>query len=34
MSDRVFTSEQKAKLIQIINEGMQVMQEVETLTMD
>jgi hypothetical protein len=31
MSDRVFTSEQKAKLIQIINEGMQVMQEVETL---
>jgi hypothetical protein len=31
MSDRVFTSEQKAKLTQIINEGMQVMHEIETL---
>jgi hypothetical protein len=31
MSDRSFSSEQKAKLTQIINEGMQVMHEVETL---
>ena len=31
MSDRVFSTEQKAKLTQIINEGMQVMHEVETL---
>lgn len=29
--DRTFSSEQKAKLTQIINEGMQVMHEVETL---
>jgi len=32
MSTRVFTAEQTAKLTQIINEGMQVMHEVETLT--
>ena len=32
MSDRVFTAEQQAKLTQIINEGMQVMFEIETLT--
>jgi len=31
MSDKSFTAEQKAKLTQIINEGMQVMMEVETL---
>ena len=31
MSDRVFSMEQKAKLTAIINEGMQVMHEVETL---
>ena len=31
MSDRTFTSEQKAKLTQVINEGMQVLHEVETL---
>ena len=31
MTSRVFTSEQKAKLTQIINEGMQVMHEIETL---
>ena len=31
MSNRVFTAEQQVKLTQIINEGMQVMQEVETL---
>jgi hypothetical protein len=31
MSDRSFSSEQKVKLTQIINEGMQVMHEVETL---
>ena len=31
MSTRVFTAEQTAKLTQIINEGMQVMHEVETL---
>ena len=34
MSDynRTFNSEAKAKLTQIINEGMQVMHEIETLT--
>jgi hypothetical protein len=32
MSDRVFTAEQQLKLTQIINEGMQVMHEIETLT--
>ena len=32
MSDRTFSTEQKAKLTQIINEGIQVMHEVETLT--
>ena len=31
MSDRTFTAEQKAKLTQIVNEGMQVMHEIETL---
>lgn len=31
MNDRVFSVEQKAKLTQIINEGMQVMHEIETL---
>ena len=31
MEDRTFSSEQKAKLTQVINEGMQVMMEVETL---
>ena len=31
MSARMFGSEQKAKLTQLINEGMQVMHEVETL---
>ena len=31
MQDKVFTAEQKAKLTQIINEGMQVMHEIETL---
>jgi hypothetical protein len=31
MSDRIFTAEQKAKLTQVINEGMQVLHEVETL---
>lgn len=31
MNDRNFTAEQKAKLTQLINEGMQVMHEVETL---
>jgi transposase-like protein len=31
MSTRMFSGEQKAKLTQLINEGMQVMQEVETL---
>ena len=31
MDQRNFTAEQKAKLIQLINEGMQVMMEVETL---
>jgi hypothetical protein len=31
MSDKMFTAEQKAKLGRLINEGMQVMQEVETL---
>ena len=32
MSNRVFTAEQQVKLTQIINEGMQVMHEIETLT--
>lgn len=32
MDDRNFTSEQKAKLVQLINEGMQIMHEVETLS--
>ena len=31
MSDRVFSSEEKAKLTQLINEGITVMQEVEDL---
>lgn len=31
MSDRIFTSEQKAKLNQLFNEGMKVMSEVEDL---
>jgi hypothetical protein len=31
MTSRMFSSEQKAKLTQIINEGMAVMQEVEDL---
>jgi hypothetical protein len=31
MDTRTFSSEQKAKLTQIINEGMQIMHEVETL---
>lgn len=31
MSGRMFSGEQKAKLTQLINEGMQVMMEVETL---
>ena len=31
MDQRNFSSEQKAKLVQLINEGMQVMMEVETL---
>jgi len=32
MSDKIFTGEEKLKLTQIINEGMQVMHEIETLT--
>ena len=32
MSDRVFTSEQTKKLTQIINEGIGVLSEIETLT--
>lgn len=32
MSDKTFSSEEKAKLTQLINEGMQVMNEVETLS--
>lgn len=32
MASRMFSSDQKAKLTQIINEGMSVMQEVEDLT--
>lgn len=32
MSARMFSGEQKAKLTQIINEGMAVLQEVEDLT--
>ena len=31
MSDRVFNSEEKAKLTQLINEGITVMQEVDDL---
>ena len=31
MSDRTFNAEAKIKLTQLINEGMAVMQEVETL---
>jgi len=31
MSSRMFSTEQKAKLTQIINEGMTIMQEVEDL---
>ena len=31
MSNQNFSAEQKAKLVQLINEGMQVMHEVETL---
>jgi uncharacterized membrane protein YgcG len=31
MSSRMFSADQKAKLTQLINEGMQVMMEVETL---
>lgn len=31
MSSRMFSAEQKAKLIQIINEGIQVMTEIEDL---
>ena len=31
MDQRNFSAEQKAKLVQLINEGMQVMMEVETL---
>jgi len=31
LQDKTFTSEQRAKLTQIINEGMQVMHEIETL---
>jgi hypothetical protein len=32
MDNRNFSAEQKLKLTQIINEGMQVMHEIETLT--
>jgi hypothetical protein len=32
MNSKIFTSEQTLKLTQIINEGMQVMHEIETLT--
>jgi hypothetical protein len=32
MDTKTFNSEQKAKLTQIVNEGMQVMHEIETLT--
>jgi hypothetical protein len=31
MNNRTFTSEQKAKLTQVISEGMQVLHEIETL---
>ena len=31
MDTRTFSAEQKAKLTQIVNEGMQVMHEIETL---
>lgn len=32
MSDRMFSGEQKAKLTQIVNEGMRTMMEIEDLT--
>ena len=32
MSDKTFNGDQKIKLVQIINEGMQVMHEIDTLT--
>jgi transposase-like protein len=32
MSDRMFSNEQKAKLTQIMNEGIAVLQEIEDLT--
>jgi len=32
MSDRMFTAEQKEKLNQLFNEGLRVLNEVETLT--
>ena len=32
MSDRIFSGEQTKKLEQMINEGMSVMMEIETLT--
>jgi len=31
MSDRVFGAEERAKLVQIVNEGVQVLQEVQDL---
>ena len=31
MSEKTFNGDQKIKLIQIINEGMQVMHEIDTL---
>jgi len=31
MSDKTFNGDQKIKLVQIINEGMQVMHEIDTL---
>lgn len=31
MSDRVFSADQKAKLTAIVNEGMQIMHEIDTL---
>ena len=31
MESRIFSAEQKAKLTQVINEGMQVMHEIDTL---
>jgi transposase-like protein len=32
MNDRTFNNEQRNKLIQLVNEGMQVMHEIETLS--